>query len=79
MLVRSIVRFETEAIERDGLLRSWQSIVRASREQLTDEQYRRFLSGEHPVVGKWVCYRALHVRPPRVPERTGELPPALRT
>lgn len=53
-----IARLETEAVETEGLLRSWKSIGRASPKPLTDEQYEKFLNGDHPVTDAAELYGA---------------------
>ena len=53
-----VARIDTEAVETEGLLRSWKSIGRALPQQLTDEQYEKFLNGEHPVTETAELYGA---------------------
>lgn len=40
---------ESQSVDPDRFLRSWDSIGRASPVALTDSQYQQFLRGDHPV------------------------------
>lgn len=42
---------ESQRVDPDRFLRSWDSIGRASPAALTGAQYQRFLQGDHPITG----------------------------